>query len=209
MIGDGVMAFQFSCPCGALLQAESWQSGQQCQCPYCGAVLVVPQDPSLAAGGTGQPFTGQPGIAPAPQGWAGSQFGPAAGGAFPAPAEEEAPRQGTGEGFPDVRRRGAGKRQAFDPTGEIAQEPLLHIPCPNGHVLESTLDMIGQEVLCPHCNARYTLKRKNSLEHQREVEMEQARKDAKAGKAWFTWAVIIAAAVLVGLVVAMIAGTWD
>ncbi len=76
---------------------------------------------------------------------------------------------------------------------------IVHIPCPNGHELETPLEMIGQQVLCPHCGVQFKLKHENSVEYRREREIIEQR----AARLWFNWA--IAAAVLVGiLLLAMI-----
>jgi uncharacterized Zn-finger protein len=186
------MAFQFSCPCGGLLQAEPSQIGQQCRCPYCNTVLVVPADP---LGGSPAPQQ--------PEGWGGPQFGPGAGG-FPGvgPPSEHSPEQAAPVGLQDAPQSPA---SPFDPTGRDAENQLLHIPCPNGHVLDVDPEMIGQDVLCPYCEARFTLQKSNSLEHLRREEIEQARRDAKAGKLWLTWAVIFAVLVFLGLGIAIAA----
>lgn len=36
------MGFQFACPNGHLLEAERWQSGRECKCPFCGTTMVIP-----------------------------------------------------------------------------------------------------------------------------------------------------------------------
>lgn len=70
---------------------------------------------------------------------------------------------------------------------------LVHIPCPNGHQLETPLDMIGQEVLCPHCGIQFLLRNEDSIEyHQQQEELEQRR-----AQFWFNWA--IAASVVIGI----------
>jgi len=46
------MAFQFYCPQGHLLQSDPAHLGQQCQCPHCGTLFVIPTvvEDSAAAG---------------------------------------------------------------------------------------------------------------------------------------------------------------
>jgi hypothetical protein len=90
---------------------------------------------------------------------------------------------------------------AQDPFATGPAEPrLLHIPCPNGHELETPDDMIGQEVLCPHCGAQFVLREKDSLEarHVRELELE--RRLREQSKAWFNWAIVISVLVVLTLV---------
>ena len=80
-----------------------------------------------------------------------------------------------------------------------AEPELLHIPCPNGHELETPLDMLEQEVLCPTCNAQFRLRKKNSREYKRKKEETELIKEIKTGNLWFNIAIV--AAVLVGLLV--------
>ena len=51
-----------------------------------------------------------------------------------------------------------------------ATATLLHIPCPNGHVLETPSEMIDQRVMCPECRVEYYARRERSLEQQVERE---------------------------------------
>jgi DNA-directed RNA polymerase subunit RPC12/RpoP len=145
------MSFQFTCPQGHLLEGDESQAGQQCQCPTCGMLFIIPHPVAGAAPDAGlvdaalieDPFAGAPGI-------------------------------------------------------ETPQEPrLLHIPCPNGHELETPEDMLGQEVLCPHCGAQFVLREQDSLEAQRLREIELDRRLREQSNAWFNWAIVIS--VLVGL----------
>jgi hypothetical protein len=74
-----------------------------------------------------------------------------------------------------------------------AAELLLHIPCPNGHELETPPSMIGQRAQCPHCGAEFRLRRENSIEYLHEQEILERRR----AQFWFQAA--IAAAGVVGL----------
>jgi hypothetical protein len=146
------MSFQFTCPQGHLLEGDESQAGQQCQCPTCGTLFLIPH--------------------------------PVA-------------------GHPDAGRVDAALVE--DPFGGAPPEPrLLHIPCPNGHELETPEDMLGQEVLCPHCGAQFVLREQDSLEARRLREIELDRRLREQSKAWFNWAIVIAVLVglaLVGLVI--------
>jgi hypothetical protein len=97
---------------------------------------------------------------------------------------------------------------AFDPTGAVAGPKMLHIPCPNGHVLETPPEMVGEEVICPHCSRQFTLREKDSQEYKRKRREDQEKRDIRAGKNWFTWAVLIAAVVVIGLIVMIAVGEW-
>ena len=172
------MPFLFQCPTGHLLEADESQVGQQSQCPMCGQTFAIPA-PS--------------GVAPAPP----SEINPFAV-SPPAPG-------GAVEPAPLVMEQGGA---SFDPTGELSGPQLLHIACPNGHELEVPPEMIGQDVMCPHCSAQFLLREKDSVESKRRKREELELKDFKAGKTWLMWAVIFTVLVLIGLVT-MIAMSWE
>ncbi len=69
--------------------------------------------------------------------------------------------------------------------------PPLHIPCPNGHVLEVSRDLLGEEAECPHCGEIFTLKRDNSLESINERYKRETKETTKISKQWFTFAIIV------------------
>jgi len=93
-------------------------------------------------------------------------------------------------------------------TAPVVQEPdLLHIPCPKGHELEVPRDMLGQEVLCPHCGSQFLLKERDSIEAKRRHEEEQTRRDIRVGNAWLNWAIIIAVLVVLGLIILIASGS--
>ncbi len=78
---------------------------------------------------------------------------------------------------------------------------LLHIPCPKGHELEVPLEMLNEDVLCPHCGEQFRLKEKDSVEFKRkQAELEERRVD-RAGKLWFNWAIVIAVGIVIFLFV--------
>ena len=82
--------------------------------------------------------------------------------------------------------------QDIDPT-------LFHIPCPNGHELETPVDMLGEEALCPHCGVQFRLLERDSLEYQHK----QAIIDQQRAHFWFNWS-IAAAVVVVIMLLAML-----
>lgn len=146
------MSFQFECPNGHLLEGTPDQAGQQCHCPTCGMLFLIPEP-------------------------------------IAEPAVEEPAWPGAG-----------GRRKSV--LGELAQPAgpeLLHIPCPNGHELETPPEMLEQEVLCPQCNAQFKLRRKDSVEYKRKAEEEQMIKEHKLGSAWLQGAIIIAVLIFIGL----------
>jgi DNA-directed RNA polymerase subunit RPC12/RpoP len=214
------MAFQFTCPSGHLLEADPMQVGQQCQCPHCGVMFAIPAPPGqmaprapMAQPGAPMAQPGGPAVGSAPQ-WpapanpAAPPFAPAepqAPGIYPTMPGDSAPTSPAGPAFPDVRDPSSGRRDVFgEPTGP----QLLHIPCPKGHVLETPPEMVGEEVMCPHCNTRFKLHERESLEYKRKQKAAQEKADYISGKKWFAWAVIFAVIVLGGLAVMIIMGSW-
>lgn len=165
------MPFQFQCPTGHLLEADESQVGQQSQCPMCGQVFAIPAPSGVAP-------VPEPEVQPSP-------FG------APAPAVEEA--------APYVI--GGGSAAPFDPTGTLAGPKVFHIPCPNGHELEVPPEMIGQDVMCPHCSVQFLLRERDSVEAKRRKQEQMELKDYKAGKTWLMWAVIFGVLVLIGLAI--------
>jgi hypothetical protein len=169
------MAFQFLCPQGHLLEGEESQVGQQLECPQCQSRVVVPQPAPAAA--SEQAVIGEQAVAPPP-----------------------AP----GAPLPSVE---AGINVEGGPSGDVSGLPgetrqsLVHISCPNGHELETPREMIGQEALCPHCKAQFRLRMEDSREHRRAEAEKRERKELQAGRAWMHWAIAIAVAVVLGLIV--------
>lgn len=143
------MSFQFECPNGHLLEGTPDQAGQQCHCPTCGMLFLIPE-----------------------------------------PTEEEAPAEAAGWPVAGGSRSGV--------LGPKAPE-LYHIPCPNGHELETPPEMLEQEVLCPQCNAQFKLRRKDSIEFKRQEEEARIIKEHKLGTAWLQGAIIVAVLIVIGL----------
>jgi hypothetical protein len=175
------MPFQFQCPQGHLLEGDESQAGQQCHCPTCGMLFIIPQPIAAPAGAGEGPFHfserfegidgGQPQVA-TPEGDPSAPYVPAIDAASPA---------------------------ATTPVTAAPPEPeLLHIPCPNGHELETPVEMLDQEVLCPQCNAQFRLRRKDSVEFKKKKEQEEAIRLEKVGRLWLNWAIV--AVVLVVLI---------
>lgn len=114
----------------------------------------------------------------------------------PTAMEADVEAANDGDGFPGM---GGSSTFSMEPEGER----LLHIPCPNGHELETPLDMLGQEVLCPHCGVQFLLRERDSIEakHQRAI-LESARLQRQASL-WLNWAIVVAVLVGLGLVFAI------
>jgi hypothetical protein len=91
------------------------------------------------------------------------------------------------------------------PVPETPPEPeLLHIPCPNGHVLEVPPEMLDTDVLCPHCNAQFRLRTKDSVEYRERREREEAIRDAKTNKFYYQFAIVVVSVVALLLITLVI-----
>ncbi len=90
---------------------------------------------------------------------------------------------------------GAGAAPAL--PDEPAAPVILHIPCPNGHILDTPEEMLDQEVLCPQCGVQFRLRNKDSVEYKQKKKEADELRQLKMGNAWLNYAII--AAVLVVL----------
>lgn len=88
---------------------------------------------------------------------------------------------------------------------ETPPEPeFLHIPCPNGHELEVPAEMLDTEVLCPQCNAQFHLRAKDSIEHIKRREQEQALREAQTNKFWYQFSIGVVVVVALLLLTLMV-----
>ena len=231
------MTFQFLCPQQHLLQGDESQMGQQCQCPQCGIVFIIPtvqlQQPQQYVAPAHDPYAQQP--------YAPQQYAPQYGQPNPftephadpytahlenygapheqhiapheqyvaphdepyvAPHEEyaqqAAAQSAAGEdlGHLEGSAESADHSDMHDVDAEAVPR-VVHIPCPNGHELETPLDMIGQEVLCPHCAAQFRLRNEDSV----EFKAYQEKLDIKRNRMWFNLSIAAAVVVFFGLLI--------
>jgi Zn finger protein HypA/HybF involved in hydrogenase expression len=195
------MAFQFQCPqCANVLQAEEFQAGQQSYCPLCGAMFLIPA-PFVASASPPAPA--------APYGAPGYPMGPGPSPGFPQVGPAPAPPS---PGFPMVGPGAGGHAGTLPPKPsapafELREPELLHIPCPQcKEMLETPIEMLDQDVLCPHCQAQFQLRRRDSVEFQRKKQQEAEIREFKAGKTWLNLAIV--AVVLVVLFLGALI-VWD
>jgi hypothetical protein len=77
------------------------------------------------------------------------------------------------------------------PAFKLEEPELLHIPCPQcKEMLETPVEMLDQEVLCPHCQAQFQLRRRDSVEFKRKKQQEAQIKEIKAGNTWLNLAIV-------------------
>ena len=223
------MAFQFLCPQGHLLQAEESQAGQQCQCPYCQGLFLIPPapqgpgsvpppvEPPPVAGPGFQPPPAPPEFQapPAPPAPPGYQAPPPAPG-FQAPPVYDPTAVGPGfepspEFFPEIQTRPALQPSvgvppdaaSFDLSGP-GQQPIVHIICPSGHSLDTPREMLGQEAICPFCQVQFLLRYEDSVEHGERLARQQEFEEINKGKRWMQLAIAAAVLVVFGLIALMI-----
>ena len=186
------MTFQFLCPQGHLLQGEEADMGMQCQCPQCGMAFIIPtvERPTYAQSDdlTADPSQIQPERQPERFNQPEIDIGFA----------DESPLD-TGAALREMNFDGpAPGVGALSDAARV--ETLLHIPCPNGHELETPLEMVGQRALCPHCRVEFTLRREKSIEYLHQQELL----DRRRAQFWFQ-AAIAAAGVVILAVLIMVA----
>ena len=221
------MPFQFYCPQGHLLQTDDSQVGQQCMCPYCQSVFLVPEPPravslafppGLSQTPTPPPSLDQPRAAPPP----GLELPPIQQSAeppqasFQPPAEFEAPSSVQGKPFPNIQTEPpAAESPAIEnaapetpPEVPEAARPelpaIVHILCPSGHELETPREMLDQEALCPYCQVQFLLRYEDSQEYRQE-KIEQMRKREEAiARMWIRCSIAAAVLVVVGVIVMIV-----
>lgn len=159
--------------------------GMQCQCPQCGTAFIIPTIAGATPGGGQGPMahTGDIELAPLPEDEDLEQIAPPSN--YPAPASAVA----------DLEDFGAAAAEAEIEDG-LNRESFLHIPCPNGHELETPMDMVGTRAQCPQCGAEFRLKREKSREYLLQQEILERRQ----GNFWFQVAVWVASFVVVLLI---------
>lgn len=159
------MAFQFQCPNGHLLQGEESQAGQQCQCPMCQTLFIIP--PPVVES--------QPEVQPAP-------------------ASSDKPA------FPQITPEPSGPAAKPQAPAKAKEPEVLHIPCPECRKeLETPVEMLDQDVMCPHCQAQFQLRRRDSVEFKRKRKQELEMRERKADRAWFNFAIVAVVIVLIFL----------
>ena len=189
------MPFQFRCPQGHLLEGENEDVGQVVNCPICGVALTIPSAPYTP---TATPM--QPPMPPVQQ-----QY-------------QQVPTAGVSETFPDVMAADSIEESENDFAvhtddsqsdsteqddnqaeqdgndtsnfeSENAHQDEMRIPCPNGHILNVTRDMLDEEAICPFCEEQFELKERNSLEAIEKREMLSEKREKKQEQMFLYWGI--------------------
>lgn len=186
--------------------------------PPGGPAYPPPGPPASPQSYAGQPapYPGQPAPYPGQPAASGAapSFPPSPHPGPPAPEPPSAPQAAAPDpqwqphqSFEQIAEQAGGGAAQAEAAAVEPEEELLHIPCPNGHELESPRDMLGQDVLCPHCDVQFQLREKDSVEAKRKRRHEREARDRKVGNLWLNWAIVIAVVVVLGLLVLIFSST--
>lgn len=200
------MNFQFYCPQGHLLQGDTAHSGSVIACPICGTQFIIPTPPPAAAPVVSpvvpspeNPFTAPPAetnpfaFSSNTAKSTGTNLNELLGSSdasTPEKPEEEKVEMASPFDF-NKEKNNSDEEKLLHIVPKSAQElSLLHIPCPQGHLLEVPRDMIGEDALCPYCKVQYKILLENSVEYRKEQLEKTALEEAKLAKKWLQWAII-------------------
>lgn len=194
------MVFQFYCPDGHLLQGEESQAGATIACPVCKMEFIIPQPapkpPEISAVPPPPKAPSNSPQEPSPEPPLGNDlFSSAAGFPGQTPSNNPLDFMGTRKEFVIGQSDYTAAKFVAPKTATTVVN--LHIPCPGGHILQVTRDLLGEEAICPQCQREFTLRYEKSLEYQKEKTQRETLQAAKFAKTWLTWAVAAAVGVLV------------
>ena len=175
------MSFQFTCPKGHLLEAEEEYIGQETQCPECNAVFPIPEPEE-------EEYVEE---------------------------EEEEEYEAQEEQFAQASWSPGGPPQGFDPAAIDTRsgsgssrmhdgELIVHVSCSKGHVLETPISSMGEEVICPYCGDQFYLRYNDTLEHQKKIRDQETKRVNRLGKIWLIWSIVIAVLVI-GMFIGLVA----
>jgi hypothetical protein len=210
------MPFQFRCPQGHLLEGLNEDVGQTVNCPICGVALTIP---GVSYTPTASPI--QPAVPHYQQNY--HEVPAADVNTAPPVIEPET------ESFPDVTAvrstEEAENEFAVDTdnsqsdsaeqdnnqaeqdgndtpdfeSGNTNQDEL-RIPCPNGHILHATRDMLDEEAICPFCEEQFELKERNSLEAVEKREILSEKRQEKQERVFLYWGIGIMVIGILGVI---------
>lgn len=213
------MIFQFYCPQGHLLQADSSHSGSIIVCPVCGVQFIIPAAPMQAV--QAAQVTPAAPVSPAQPSSASSAFSAASDSSdslenslefgtrtrtrkraasnlnFDSLESEEPEKKPAGPSLKEQMKQKSQRRETQELLSAATKAPkkaeelaVLHIPCPKGHLLDVDKEMLGERVQCPVCHAVYDLKLENSLEYIQEKKKAEELEELRLGKIWIVRAII-------------------
>ena len=214
------MPFQFRCPQGHLLEGENEDVGQIVNCPICGVALTIPSAPYTPTATPIQPAvphyqqnyleaptadvtdTAPPVIEPE------TEFFPDVTAAKSNDEPENEFSINNHNSQSDSTKQDNQEEQAANDTPDFengnANQDELRIPCPNGHILHATRDMLDEEAICPFCEEQFELKERNSLEAVEKREMLSEKRQEKQERVFLYWGIGIMVIGILGVITFMI-----
>lgn len=91
-----------------------------------------------------------------------------------------------------------------EPPPEKQEPRVVRIPCPQGHELQTPMDMVAQDVLCPICGTQFHLRYEDSVEFKEEQAELQRRKAERVNQVALKWSIGAAVVVVLGILGMMI-----
>jgi len=111
--------------------------------------------------------------------------------------DRKAPKTGPKPPKPAPKTPKAPPQTGFD----VKDSELLHIPCPQCQkVLETPVEMLHQDVVCPHCQAPFSLHLRDSIEYKKKKERQQRVKERRMNYGWLIGGIAVVALVVIFLV---------
>ena len=156
--------------------------GMQCQCPQCGVAFIIPTIDQPAPSGESASAASQS-----------LELAPLDDGEVFAEEPQPAPERPA----PPAASVDLAELAATELGTNIRDEPMLHIPCPNGHELETPMDMVGERAQCPHCGVEFRLRREKSIEYLHQQDLLERRR----ARFWFQLSIMVASFVVMVLLV--------
>jgi len=93
------------------------------------------------------------------------------------------------------------KKPAAQKAFDVQDSELLHIPCPQcKKVLETPVEMLHQDVVCPHCQTPFSLHLRDSVEYRKKKERQQRVKERRTNYGWLFGGIAVVALVIIFLV---------
>lgn len=94
-----------------------------------------------------------------------------------------------------------------NPFPTTAPPEMFHIPCPQGHVLETSPEMLGKLALCPQCGEKFKLDQRQSSEFRAAEAERQAAAELRLSRRWLHGAIVAVVLTLLGVLLLFLVGS--
>ncbi len=201
------MGFHFFCPQGHILEADIEQAGQAAVCPFCGIEMLIPTPLHQPSGPSSAPSSQEDSRHPSADGPAETALRGDGEDATVSEASDASSVPSVSGPSVDAgifeQSAGTGPALGMAPGAEESQS-IFHIPCPNGHILETPSEMLGTPVMCPICQTTFEPQYEASEEYRRKRQEMAAKAAERAARFWLQLAIGAAIVVLGGLIMLII-----